>query len=251
MSESAKPVIPEGLEERMAKLEREFEDFVDSIEESFIKHRVSLKRIQNQIKHIPVSLKHQLGDYFIEYSAKILKTKSIQELFIALSCLWDYLNPGLLEFLVGRFGSNNAIKLLETYLENLNAFRASVKLGDYVRVRQKKSSTCNFKKIVTIMGNGWESQTLQDAENFKNDFAEECHIQQFLPRIFVQPSSIAIIICLPYWIGFNLNTVEPLFNRNNVKKYFIIDAIKHCQVIINLLQYITIIFSDKRQSQKR
>lgn len=209
-----------GLQEKIAYLERSFEYLVDEIEDSFIQNRVSLK-IQKSLKHVPVSLKLQLGEYFKEQSAKFLRTKSIEELFVLLSFMWDYLNPGLLEFLVGRFGSENDIELLRTYLQKLSTFRANVKLGEYVHARHTVNSAYNhfcYKKIVTIMSPDWENRTLQDAEDFKVEFAKECHFQPFLPRIYAQLSSIAIVFSIPYWIELNMDKLKPLFKKNNVVK---------------------------------
>lgn len=212
-----------GLQDQIAELERSFEYLVDEIEESFIQNGVCVHKIQRSVKHIPISLKLQLGEYFMEQSSKILRTKSIEELFILLSFMWDYLNPGLLEYLVGRFGSENDIVLLRAYLEKLGTFRASVKLGDYVHARHNENSAYNhfcYKKIVAIMGHGWESRTLQDAEDFKVEFAKECHFQQFLPRIHAEVSSIALIFCMPHWIEIDSSNIKALFKKNNVVKFY-------------------------------
>ena len=156
-----------GLEDRIAKLKEDFEELVDSTEDSFIDN-VPLRKIQRSIKHIPVSLKRDLGDCFQNEVSKILNTPSVENLFIIMSYYWDYLNPGLLEFLVGRFGSKSDIQLLSVYLEKLFQFRSSVKLRDFVQNRPsfKDISTCRYNKIITIMED-WEEKTLQEAENFK------------------------------------------------------------------------------------
>ena len=210
------------LEAEIAKLKKDFEDLVDSIEDSFIS-RVPLIKILRSIKHIPVSLSQDLGTYFREETSKILRTDSILHLFVLLAPMWGYLNPGLLEFLVGRFGSQDDIADMQKYLEKLDTFRQSVKLGDFVRVRHTKENALNrfrFKKIITIMGHDWENQTLQDAENFRVQFAEEHNLQPFVPRMDIVPSSIAIVICLPHWLEINLDELWGFFNRNGVKRVF-------------------------------
>ena len=59
---------------------------MDSVEESFVEN-VPLKNVQNSLKHIPASLKADLGKFFRKES---LEAESIKELFITLSCYWDY-----------------------------------------------------------------------------------------------------------------------------------------------------------------
>ena len=55
---------------------------MDSVEESFVDN-VPLKNVQNSLKHIPASLKADLGKFFRKES---LEAESIKELFITLSC---------------------------------------------------------------------------------------------------------------------------------------------------------------------
>ena len=212
-----------GLEDRIARLNKDFEDLVDTIEESLIENGVPLAKIQRSIKHIPVSLKRDLGDYFRDGASSILKADSIRSLFIVLSYYWDYLNPGLLEFLVGRFGSKSDIQLSSVYLEKLEQFRSSVKLGDFVQSKpsSKDISTCRYKKIITIMGKGWEEKTLQEAEDFKNELAEEFSIQPFLTRIHANRSSIALVFYLPPGFEVKMEELGSFFNTRNVSKFYL------------------------------
>ena len=220
---SQAPLTGSELEAEIARLKQDFEELVDLIEESF-SSRVSLVKVQRSIKHIPVSLSQDLGSYFEDKASKFLRADSIRALFILLSPMWGYLNPGLLEFFVGRFGSQDNISELQKYLEKLNIFRQNVKLGDFVRVRHTKENALDLfrcKKIITIMGSDWENQTLQDAENFRVELAQEYNLLPFVPLVNLFKSSIAIVICLPHWLEINLDKLSGFFNRNKVKKVFV------------------------------
>lgn len=215
MSHQDTPVAELLLEEKIARLQKEFEDLVDSIENSFINNHVPLEKIQKAAKHIPISLKCDMGDFF--RNEQILKTTSMRELFFLLSTYWDYLNPGILSFLVGRFGSDTDVKLFIKYAEKLKQFRASVKLGEYVKAATPTEvNSHKFQKIISIMNPGWENQTLEDAEQYKIDFAKECRMQSFLAQVRVEESSIAIIFYLPPWIEVNMYDLMPFFKRNGV-----------------------------------
>ena len=104
-----------GLEDRIARQVKEFDHLVNSIEDSFIENRVSLIDIKKSIKNIPISLKRDLGSYFRKEIPEILKAETLESIFVFLSYYWDYLNTGLLEFLVDKFGSDNDKKLLDVY----------------------------------------------------------------------------------------------------------------------------------------
>ena len=166
-----------------------------------------------------------MGEYFLD---EVYSVQTVQKLFFSLSKFWDYLNPGLLEFLVTRFGSESDIENMSIYLKKLQQFRSSVKLGDFVRSTSsfnfKDISTCYYKKIVTIMGQGWEEKTLQDAENFKNKLAEECLIQPFLARIHASISSIALIVYLPPRVEVKMEELESFFKTRNVSQVILDDS---------------------------
>ena len=160
-----------GLEDRIAKRSKDFDDLVNSIEDSFITNGVSLVDLKKSIKNIPVSLKRDLGDYFRDKTEQILNARSIKSLFVFLSYHWDYLNPGLLKCIVidKRFGSDVDKQLMTAYLKKLEQFRCCVKLGEYVKHEHSfvDVSACHYQEIITTMGPGWEEKNLQDAESFK------------------------------------------------------------------------------------
>ena len=191
--------------------------------EYFVHNEISLEEVQESFMHISVSLKRDLGKYFRKES---LEAESIKELLLTLSCYWDYLNPGLLEFLVGRFGSEYNNSLLTTYLKKLKQFRSEVKLGEYVKSRPNNvniNADKIYKEITAIMGHNWEEKTLQDAEDYKNELADKCHIQRLLGRINVTHSSIALIFHVPRWFEVKKEKLEPFFREQNVRKVYLDD----------------------------
>ena len=188
------------LEANMVMLEESFNDLVDSVESSFIKTGVPLEKIQRSIKSIPVALKLQLGESFKREAARFLKAESITQIFFELSYFWDYLNPGLLRFLVNTFGSSDDKCSMKTYLQELSTFRHSVKIGDYIKASQADTNINNFiyTKMTMVMDQEWENKTLQDAQQFKSDVCNESHLpQSFTTRMCVQRSSVAIVFYLP------------------------------------------------------
>ena len=207
------------LEHDIGEMQRKFEDLVDSVEASFQSNQVPLEKLKGKLKHIPMSLKLQLGKFFRDQTSEILKAESLGELFIMLSYNWNYLNPGLLEFMVGRFGSKDDILSMEAYLRKLDCFRTRVKVGDYIRTSYAKGVDCNeyyYKQIIAKMQEeAWEEKTLQDVENFKADICKKYHFQPFLTQIHVSRSSIALVFTIPCWIEINMMDFEPLLRKNH------------------------------------
>ena len=228
-SSTAPAVVPTSglLADKIVRMKQEFEHLVEATVDSFIENHVPLRKLQRSVMHIPVSLKRDLGSYFLEKASMILKTESIESVFIFLSTYWDYLSPGLLEFLVGRFAIDTVVELLRKYLEKLEQFLTDVKLGEYVTIQGIEfSSASRYQKITAIMGPGWGQKTLQDAVRYKAKLARELEIQPFLVRFYATASSIAITICLPPWIEVKVKELEPFFKKAAVIKVYV-DGVCH------------------------
>ena len=209
-----------GPSRLVEEMERKFEDLVEAIEESFLERGVSVVNMQRSIKHMRMSLKRQLADCFYEYVSHIFKLDSIEKMFAFFSSSWDYLNPGLLEFIVGKFGSENDIDLMRTYLSRLEVFRKAVKLGQFVHTRSRTRRHSFYQNIVSVMGDNWEEKSLQDLENYKNGFANELELQRYLTLIDAERSSIAIVFSIPHWIQINFEQLEPFFRSNGAIKVY-------------------------------
>ncbi len=218
------PFHPFELESEIERLNKEFDNVVESLEDHLLESNVSVGKLQRAIKSIPISLKLQLGEYFLRQTSSIFKTESIPELMVLLSYFWDYFNPGLLQYFVGKFGSKDNIKYMDKYLRELKQFRMRVKIGEYLRAVPRQDDVCShhfYKTIMTQMGPDWEKETLQDVEEYKIELSKELYIQTFLPRIQVIRSSIAIVFSIPRGIQINFVKLEPFFHYKGVIKVYL------------------------------
>ena len=198
-----------------------FEKLVEEIEESFLERNIPIDKVKRSIKHIPISYKIQFGSFFCEQTAKIQKADSIERIFFLLSYFWDYLNPAVLVHFVERLGSQGDQQLATEYLGELRTFREKVKVGEYVRVSRTEQLADHYlfyKEVITIMGDDWEKETLQDVEDYKIDFCTKISLHPFLTRVHVKRSSIAIVISIPRCEQIKCEEVEPFFRSKGVLK---------------------------------
>ncbi len=115
---------------------------------------------------------------------------------------------------------------MEKYLRELEEFRRKVKIGEYLQVVSSQKDLCIhsfYKKIVTQMGKDWERETLQDVEEYKNELSEELCIQNFLPRVQVIRSSIAIVFSIPHWMPIDFVKLDSFFHHKRVVKVYLND----------------------------
>ena len=202
------------FEDEIIRINSQFEVLVDTVKESFTEG-IPQKRLQRSINHILAIMLL----YFHKEASLIFKTEPVEQLFFFLSYYWDYLNPGLLEFIIRSFGSKGAIQELKQYLETLQIFRRSVKLHDFVKFAPHSESSVSRGKIILIMGDVWEQKTLQDVEELKIQLSGNCNLlQKFLTRVEVTLS--AIIFYFPCQVQINMKEMEPFFEKNIVIKAF-------------------------------
>lgn len=216
------------VSERISSLVTEFQTLIDSVEQSLTGRGVTVAEILPKIKHIPLTLHEQLGDCFSTRIPEILQVTSVQHLFITLSRLWDYLNPGLLEFLVREFGSDSDKELTRVYLERLKKFRNQVTIGEYINASHGDVSSHShfyYTKMITKFGSEWENKTLQEAEDFKIEACSNCNfLCSFLARMDIRRSSIAIVFYFPHPIDVNVNQLEELLRKKKAE---------HCQISVD------------------
>ena len=170
----ARPLEGGELKARIDTIKESFENFVQSIQNSFSTRDFPLQKIQNCLKFVPLDLRLQLGGNFHDRVLHFLVATNItpKQFFFEFSYFWDYLNPGLLCFFVERYGSSEDKELMKTYKQELKAFRICTPVGEFVKVAGA-DITINrgfYKKIIMKMDPEWENKTLEDAEEFKIDF---------------------------------------------------------------------------------
>lgn len=206
---------------KIKELKGRFENLVQLMEDSFPNERISLRRIQNSAKNLPASLMYPTY-YFTELTSTISNSESVRQLFMLLSRFWDYLNPKLLEYFVGRFGSPEHIALMHQYNEKLEEFR-KVRINDFIAASQGKDLTItdySISCLVTVMGEEWEEKTLQDVEDYRTEMCKESSFKLYVSRANPQKSSIAIVFSMPRSIQINIKKLEPFFYKKKVLKVF-------------------------------
>ena len=235
-----------GLEQEITMLERDFTDLVDLIVASFKNQSIPLGKITTSMMHLPLLSKLELGEKFQKMFSKFDETKSLGELFYLLSHFWDYLNPGLLEFLVEKFGQENDKARLTGYLCKMTAFRTRVKIVDYLQAKERTNNALSiyrYRRVISIMDCDWKQRTLQDAENFRVKFAKESQLPDFWPQLDFQRSSIVIIFRLPLDVDVDLDKLMPFFKQNGVERVFMDDANSWMKQVDINYTYIYIIMS--------
>jgi len=76
---------PLSLEQEIMQFEKKYEDLVNCVLNAFRKAGVSIRRVLNCLRQLPVSLKQQCGKFLQSQAARLCQASSIDELIITKS----------------------------------------------------------------------------------------------------------------------------------------------------------------------
>ena len=145
----------ESMKDAIQGLEDEFDGLAnraaDDIEQSIRGGETKLARVKSTITRLPVSIRHHHVKFLVGKLSAINKAESVNELFSILDLYWDFINCGLLERLIGRFGSTQR---LDIYLKRLKDFRVRTTVREFTGKLACKIPS-NLSEFKMVMGEQW------------------------------------------------------------------------------------------------
>ena len=207
--EGAQPQ-PDNLEEEIMQFEKKYEDLVNCVLNDFRKGGVSIRRVLNCLRQLPVSLKLQCGEFLQSQAACFCRASSIDELFFILSPYWDFLNPNLLAHLAYRFGDDETIRLVDEYLAELKEFRMQTKINNFI---DKWTGTLlpDTQEIVMELGDNWKQKSVEQLVEFRIKFLRMCYLKDYTcPLKRIKQSRVDAVFSLPESVDIDSLQLESL-----------------------------------------
>ena len=207
------PLQLEKLKEEDEKLKNNFNTVVQMVQTSFLNRDVKLYEILTSLQFMNTEEKQMIKN-------ELFEAESLLALFFNFSEIWDYLHPGLLEFIVKRFGTTIDINKVMEYNIDLEKYRKSVKLGEFVKIICNRSKP-PLKELSMYVGEDWRYKTLQDLEDVRLQFADKTKCDRLLLRALPKQSHFTIVLRMPSWVQFNLVDWYPVMHTIGVSKVYL------------------------------
>ena len=183
------------------------------------KKKVEIKKVLSSLKFIEY---HEEKQMVKQQFKELLQDQSLDNLFFTFSDIWNYIHPGLLEFIVERFGTTNDKNKVQEYKEDLKKYRRSVKLGEFVQIFCSRPGLPLYNKELSVhVGEDWRRKTLQDLEDVRLQVAEETKCEHFLLRALPRQSHFTIVLRMPSWIQLNLVDLYPVLSTIGATKIYL------------------------------
>ena len=200
--EVASPPQLEKLKEEDENLEKKFNEVVEMVQMSFSDRDVKYSQILWSLQFIKC---HEEKQKVKEQLKLLFEAQSLPMLFFNFSEIWDYIHPGLLEFIVEKFGTTSDKNKVMEYKVDLEKYRKTVKLGEFVKIICKRPNPPLFNKELSMyVGEDWKYKTLQDLENVRLQFADNTKCNRLLLRALPKQSHFTIVLRMPSWVQLNL-----------------------------------------------
>ena len=134
------------------------------------------------ITRLPVSTRTQHRSFIEEKLTNIPPPVTIVKIWCILNLYWDFLNYGLLERVITKFGSEDLKQKMQDYVEKLSTFKQTTRLCDFIEYcpcKDELPSEEDLKKVVVKIQKEWSHCTLQDVELFKKDLINKFFLPEY------------------------------------------------------------------------
>ena len=162
--------MTEGFQNKFCVLQR-------SVTECLKKDEISVSKVVGVLATLS-SDENNRHEMFPE-SHDLFKAVDIPEVFKTMSPYWDYLNPGILGYVVDKLDLKEMKLQMEAYKSDLRHFRMKIPLSLFCQVhRRSLYPTAGFMQMVAEFD--WpDDVTLENVEQFRQVFASHYHLQEW------------------------------------------------------------------------
>ena len=107
---------------------------------------------------------------------------TFEKIWSILNLYWDFLNYGLLQHVICRYGSADLNQQMQDYVDELSTFKHETRLCEFIEswpCRDDGPPEDSFKKVVVKMEQDWSQCTLHNVEIFKKALIDKFFLPEF------------------------------------------------------------------------
>ena len=153
------------------RLECRFRLLHERIQSELVDCGIELPRLLSSLKVIPTELRQEYNMSIHEVFPELRSEPGIREAFYHLSPLIDFLSCGLLNFIIGEFGSNTLKAMMKSYDVDLIRFMKETRVKQLMDVWPgQQAIPPNFSKLRAKLDQDPASYTLYDLDRLRRQF---------------------------------------------------------------------------------
>ena len=160
-----------------------------------------MNRLRARLVLLDVSRKHEHQEFINNHLMNFHQKMTFTDLWARLGNYWDFLNFDLLEHIINKFGSAGLKHKMKSYKRDLQSFRKSTRLCDFIScwpVRGQTPPETELREFVAKVGHHWDNCTLEDLEKLKGVITHKFFLPEFVLRLReLKEGCITIIWLIP------------------------------------------------------
>ena len=142
---------------------------------------IFFRKLRTTVAVLPTSMKYQHKYFLEQHSSQIARATTVEEIFSILNRYCNFLNCGLLAYIISKFGDVELRKQLTNYTVALQTFRSRTKITDFVKTfTGKQIIVPECVSLKMKLGSEWEHCTLQDAEEYRKSMADSLSLADYV-----------------------------------------------------------------------
>ena len=191
---------------RIEQLEKSYCTLVTTTQEVVRRKAPSIEEFRTAITLLPSSVKHQQQQYLRDHLKYIYEAESIDQIFGHLNLqVWNYLNFGLLECIVAKYGDPTTEKEMLEYKASVQSFRKNTPLHIFLEAQPKgkypeisPSLKKHLQEVRFRYRHLVDKSSLEDVECIRLDVACELALPDFAVAMTrIEFGSVSIVWTIP------------------------------------------------------
>ena len=170
------------VKQHVRQLEDRFLELTECTYELLVDRNIDVNRLRARLVSLDVSRKHEHQEFINNHLMNVDQRMTFTDLWARLGNYWDFLNFDLLEHIINKFGSEDLKRKMESYKHDLQSFRRSTRLCDFIDcwpVRGQTPPEMELRDFVAKVGHHWENCTLEHLETLKGFITHKFFLPEF------------------------------------------------------------------------
>ena len=190
-----------SVKQHVNQLEDCFVELTECTYEILVEKGIDVHRLHARLVSLDVFRRHEHQEFVDKHLMNIDQNMTFNNLWARLGSYWDFLNFDLLEHIINKFGSEDLKQKMKSYKHDLQSFRRSTRLCDFIDcwpVRGQTPPETELRRFVVKVGHHWDSCTLEDLETLKGVITRKLFLPGFALQLEeIMKGSITITWLIP------------------------------------------------------
>ena len=216
---------PVNIAEQIENFEYQFSNLHEKILlEIVANNKINTVKILNTLTLLPMQLRKEYEKAIKELLPTLSHLESINELFYHLNPLLSFLDYGLLEYIIKRFGSYETKEDMKAYCNDMQVFMKETTVQQLIdHLPGQQEAPPNFSILKAKIGDDAKTCTLAKIDSLRKRLCAEIRLSEIIFRLIALEESNSFIISwlvpsvsVPDLIKSALKIQENLFQAENI-----------------------------------